>query len=390
MNKSQRKKIVLLGLLVLINVFLFSFYNDDAQTTSTKLENVLSEKIELKQIESLPPPTSGQLLADARVSTTAPGPIETITYKFRYRYASTTENGTNAQIQLTFPDAYEILSPPQTGGNVSSVTSNGNQYTLGLASPSNLGLPAGELAAGSSGIFEFHLKFKCGVNGVGDIPAAGSTINLTQNPVFTVSGVSNTASSPSAVTVPTVSSCTVPTSSNNTSFGKGGNAVVGQGMYYFWSLSVPTTTATHTYTDIFPDGFKLYDGISCCSDFPAGWTVEVQANGTWWDITGLNKVDDFIANVANGAALKDQNGTDITGTMRVDADVPNAGYLYNDERVDYAEGVTGIRFTGSGSHPSFYLYFYVPHTTPIGWYQNCLETTNNAWTQDCHDVLNWL
>jgi hypothetical protein len=364
-------------------------FNTDAvekQKTTDKFHHNLSTQKKLTTLELLPPPTAGQLLVDARVSTTNPGPIETITYKFRYRYASTTENGINSQIQLTFPDAYEILSPPQKGGNVANVSNTGNQYTLDLASPSNLGLPAGELAAGASGIFEFHLKFKCGVNGTGDIPAAGSTINLSQNPVFTVSGVSNTSASAPAVTVPTVSSCTVPTNSNTAGFSKYGQSVVGQGMYYFWSLSVPVTTATHTYTDAFPDGFKLYNGLSCCSDFPAGWTVEVQANGTWWDITSLKRIDDFIANVANGAPLKDQNGTDITGTMRVDADVPNAGYLYNDQTVDYAEGVTGIRFTGSGSHPSFYLYFYVPHTTPIGWYQNCLSTTNTAWTQDCHDV----
>ena len=86
------------------------------------------------------PPTSGQLLVDIKVNNTTPSATDIFTYKIRYRYASTTENGTNSQIQLTFPSAYEIISKPLLGGNISSLVNTGNQYTISLESPSNLGL----------------------------------------------------------------------------------------------------------------------------------------------------------------------------------------------------------------------------------------------------------
>lgn len=340
----------------------------------------------LKNVENLPPPTSGQLLIDVNVNNTSPSAGDVMTYKFRYRYASTTENGTNSQIQFTFPDAYEVVSPALIGGNISNVSNSGNQYTISLESPANLGLPSGTLAAGASGIFEFQVQFKCGTNGSGGIPSAGSSVNLTQNPVFTVTGVSKTASAPSSVTVPTVSSCAAnpPTSSGSNQFYKRGFNGFGQGRRTLFGLYVPTNeTTVYTYTDIFPQGFKIYGGLE--GTLSPGWTLEVQANGAWWDISGYQNVENFIHNVSIGATLKDQNGTDITGTSRVSTFVPDG--TNPPASTSYAEGVTGIRVTGSGYHDGYFLRMYIEPNAPLGWTQNCLTTNNPAYSTDCLDIF---
>ncbi|MGB0861924.1 MAG: CshA/CshB family fibrillar adhesin-related protein [Saprospiraceae bacterium] len=382
---TQSRNILYL-FLIFCTLFISNVDDTEKYYSLDKLNNNFFEKKHKKRLELLPPPTSGQLLIDIKSNNTTPTADGNITYKIRYRYASTTENGTNSQIQLTFPDAYELVSRPLLGGNIASVTDNGNQYTIDLASPSSLGLPAGTLAAGSSGLFEFKMKFKCGVNGVGDVPTAGTIVNLTQNPVFTVTGVTNTASSPAAVTTPTVNACDPdPVSSTNSSLIKQAHrGVIGQGMYDYWNMNVPTTTSAVTFTDNFPTGFKLYDGLYTTTNFPSNWIIEVEANGSWWDITTFNQVDLWIKSVSNGAALKDKNGTTITGATRVDVDYP-----YSTPDISYAENITGIRFTSPASGDNgknFKVYTYVPLTTPTGWYQNCLSSSNAAWTPSCRDI----
>ncbi|MFK7948775.1 MAG: SdrD B-like domain-containing protein [Saprospiraceae bacterium] len=361
-------------------MLLFSSYINFAFTTN--------DDSHLREISKLGnfPPNVGQLLIDVNVNNTTPGADDVITYKFRYRYASTTEHGTNAQIQFTFPTAYEIVAPALLGGNISNVSNVGNQYTISLESPASLGLPSGTLAAGSSGLFEFQVKFKCGTNGSGGIPSAGSSVNLTQNPIFTVTGVSNTASAPSNVTVPTVSSCTstTPTSSGSNEFYKRSFSGFGQGRRALFGLYVPTNeTTVYTYTDIFPQGFKIYGGLE--GTLSPGWTLEVQANGAWWDISSYQNVENFIHNVAIGATLKDQNGTDITGTSRVSTFVPDG--TNPPAGTSYAEGVTGIRVTGSGYHGGYFLRMYIEPNAPLGWTQNCLTTNNPAYSTDCVDIF---
>ena len=382
---TQSKKIIYL-LFIFCTVLISDVHNREKQCYFNKPNENLSGKSNLKRLELLPP-TSGQLLIDVAVDNTSPAAGDIITYKFRYRYASTTEHGSNSEIQFTFPSAYEVVTLASIGGNISDISNTGNQYTIDLASPSSLGIGTGKLAAGSSGIFEFKVQFKCGTNGSGGIPAAGTTVNFTQNPRFTVTGVNNTASAPSAVTVPTVNVCTTPNNSSNyNEYHKWGSDIAGQGMYHWWALHFPKNSTTpYTYTDIFPSGFKLFDGIHCCTNFSSGWTVEVQANGSWWNITNFQTVANFINNVSNGAVLKDQNGTSIPGTMRVDASVSNGDHNV-DLTTNYAEGVTGIRMTGSGNHDDVYLYFYIPNTTPVGWYQNCMTTDNPSYSTDCHEV----
>ncbi|MFK7946718.1 MAG: SdrD B-like domain-containing protein [Saprospiraceae bacterium] len=331
------------------------------------------------------PPNASELLVDIRTTNTSPSVNDVFTYKIRYRYASTTEHGTNAQIQLTFPDAYNMISIPQTGGNISNVNDNGNQYTISLESPSSLGLPSGTLAAGSSGIFEFKVKFICGTNGSGGIPSAGSTTNLTQNPIFTVTGVSNTAAAPNAVTVPTVNACSPPPQNSNAGINKQAvRSVIGQGMYMYWNMNIPSTTSAVTFTDIFPTGMKLYDGIYSSSNFPSGWTIEVEANGSWWNITSFGKVRTWIASASNGGQLNDQNSTPITGVTRVDVDYP-----YSTPDISYADNVTGIRFTspsGGDNAKNFKTYTYIPIDMPIGWHQNCLTSSAAGATASCKDI----
>ena len=96
-------------------------------------------------------------------------------------------------------------------GNVASVTMTGNAVDIHLVSPPSAGAPAGALAAGASGILETTVKFKCGTNGVAPMPAAGSTVNFTVLPTFTVTTGSVVAAAPPAVTVPVVSACPVST-----------------------------------------------------------------------------------------------------------------------------------------------------------------------------------
>ncbi len=362
-----------------------NFYKNLKSCTILFCSFLLLFSVTLLSAEELPNPA--ELLIDIVTTSTTPTNGQVFTYKIRYRYASTTEHGTNARVQLTFPNAYDIVNTPLIGGNVSGVTNSGSQYTVSLASPSSLGLPSGTLAAGASGLFEFQVKFKCGTNGSGGIPAAGTTVNLTQNPVFTVSGVSNTAAAPSAVTVPTVTTCTpAPSGSNNNSFGKYPNPnTMSPGMYLYWQLEIPEATSSYTYTDIFPAGFKLWEAPATWQNFEPGWTFEVQANGTWWNITNYGRISTWITGVANGGQLTDQNGTPIPGVTRVDVSMPNSAVY----QPHYAENVTGIRFTTpSGGTPFnvLYIYTYTPLSTPTGFYQNCLSTTNPSWSPSCSNV----
>ena len=406
-NNSSRLKIIfyVLSILLLTGVS-FKFAEEHSRNIfidkATKAEYDSDKFILTTKNNILLAPTSSQLLIDIKVTNSTPSSSQLFKYKVRYRYASTSEHGTNAQVQLTFPNSYEIVSIPLTGGNISSVAQSGNQYTISLGSPSFPGVPSGGIAAGSSGIFEFSVKFPCGVNGSGVIPAAGSTVNLTQNPVFTVSGVSNSASTPTAVTVPTVDACSPPPSSSGSGIFEKRNDMddfIGTDMLFRYFLDIPAHSSSYVYIDDFPDEMKLVAGMSTQQD---GWfssnfaTIEVQAtNGTWYDISSYNSIYDWIHTVAEGATLLDGSSNPIPNTSRVDVDISNSRYTPPDPdesfTADYAEGIVAIRLTtvaaGIATDGSYAMHMYIPPDTPVGTYQNCLTTTDPMYpTPDCDEI----
>lgn len=340
-----------------------------------------------KRFAEAPPITTANLLIDVTPSSTTPG-TGVFSYKIRYRLASVTDNGANANIAFTLPSSLEIVSLPVVGGNVKNTWSNNNQVYVNLESPASMGLPAGTLGAGSAGILETQVKFKCGVNGAGGMPSAGTTVNLAQNPIFTVSSVSATAAAPSAVTVPTLAACLPPASTTPTGIHKGkSGTVTGRGEYMHWWIEHGATTTTPYYVqDMLPNDMYLFDGLYCCSNFLPGYTVEVYANNTWWNITNYGKISTWIQSVANGGQLKDQNNVNITGCTRVQVTMPN-DFTYGGS-ISYASNVRGIRVTipANSSASGFALYTYTLPSAAVGWRQNCITSNNPSWTNFCTDV----
>ncbi len=320
------------------------------------------------------------LLIDVTVSNTAPGASDVFTYKIRYRCASITQHCFNSHITFTMPAAYDIVSTPGTGGNVASVTMTGNAVDIYLVSPPSAGAPPGALAAGASGILETKVKFKCGVNGTPPMPAAGTTVNFTVLPTFTVSTGSQVAVAPPAVTVPTVSACApiVPpppatniAKANSSSTPSG---LIQTGGSSFYSFSIPALAAGENFfiEDDVPDGI-LPTNIALANN------VDVYVGGVWYSLASFGPSSyvwaAWINSVAEGAQL---SATRISDGMLV----PIPGCFRAGLSATTLDRVR-INLSGPRAAEVIYMEYTVdPNATP-GTRINCLTTNNPAWTTVC-------
>jgi protocatechuate 3,4-dioxygenase beta subunit len=332
------------------------------------------------------------LLIDVSVNNTAPGPNDIVTYKVRYRCASITSHCFNSHITFTLPDAFDITNSPGVGGNVASVSMVGNAIDVYLVSPPSAGAPAGALAAGASGILETKVKFKCGTNGVAPMPPAGTTVNFTALPTFTVTGGSQTAVAPSPVTVPTVSSCpsappNPPATNISKRVGANGNPVLiqpGAGNYFF--IGVPAiASGTWTVTDDIPEGIYMKSLGS-----PSGGTcgilnmenLEVQIGGVWYSIfnfTGGYCGDKLISWLDAHPTVGQQiNAYDaLNGNL-----IPVPGCFRDAQPT--VTCIDKVRWTfGPGAGGTMFNDFFVSPDAVPGPRINCLTTDNPDWTTVC-------
>jgi hypothetical protein len=338
--------------------------------------------------------TAQNLLIDVSVSNTTPSAGEVIKYKIRYRCASITNHCLNAHITFTLPDAYDIVSTPGTGGNVASVAMTGNVVDISLASPPSAGAPAGALAAGSSGILETKVKFKCGVNGVAPMPAAGATVNFTALPTFTVTGGSQTAVAPAPVTVPTVSSCPAsdpspPATNISKRLGsQNGSSVLmqqGQGNQYY-VIGIPAVASgTWTVTDDIPDGIYVTTlggpAGGSCGNLTGMQNLEVQINGVWYSIFNFtggycgDKLGSWLNTYPNeGQQLYAYDA--LNGNLVIVPGCFHTGAT--------APCIDKVRWTfGPGPGGEMFINFNIASDAVPGPRSNCLTTDNPDWTTIC-------
>ncbi len=332
------------------------------------------------------------LLIDVSSSNTTPATSEVFQYRIRYRCASIVEHCYNSNITFEIHPSLEVVNTPLAVGNVSSinttVSGTGTLFNVDLESPPSAGAPAGALAAGSTGTLMIGVKFKCEDDaGV----TAGSTVNLVQAPIFYAedvggSSTTETASMPTAITVPTLAVCQTPSTAPTSPFqkraGGGGDLAVGPGNTWFFTIGVPAHTGSFQYIDDVPDGVKMWQ-FSYSSSI--AWTVEVDCgSGTFHPIDGFGSGYGWIHSVSAGDPLLDDNGVD-TGCV-----CEQAG-PFSDGSSELVADVRRIRVTsptGSVASDSFYFNYFVDEDFPVGTYiQNCVTTNNPDWDDHCTDVL---
>lgn len=320
------------------------------------------------------------LLIDVSVSSTTPGASDVFTYKIRYRCASITSHCFNSHITYTLPDALEVVGLPAVGGNVANATQTGNAVDISLASPPSSGAPAGALAAGASGILETRVRFKCGVNGTAPMPTAGTTINFTALPTFTVTGDMRVATAPPAVTVPTVNACppNLPAPGPTDISKSNGVRVLTPGSGFNtpsepnFGFAIPSTNSPFAIEDVIPSGVILLQGLE--SNANNELLTEVYVAGNWYSINNFGyaaiSYDDYggwLGSVALGAQLLDDAGNPVPGCFR----------LVSPSGRRYTTGVERVRFSfpNGRAAPAYlgydnFAYMVLPDA-PLGEMVNC-------------------
>lgn len=347
------------------------------KTGETAQNNTELGYYQLGSMGSVRMPLMPNILLNASVSTTTPGSSEAFCYGFRYRCASLTEHCYNAQITFELPSSMTITSLPNEFGNVANVTQSGNSVTIELVSPPGTGAPAGALASGSAGLVKVCAKFKCaGEAGV----AAGTSVNLTGVPTFSVDGGSVTAAAP-AVTVPTLNDCPVslpptpPGSFEKTTIGNSRLRCGMPGSFGGWRFEVPVRSAPFCIIDTFPEGFRL----STFEDLQPGYSLEVDcgsgfvpiATGTdgsrddvGRDVLDPNDLDpgDFILDTLG-------NPTDCTADFWTAVDGSEVGYISNAIALK-------LNVPANDTDGAVYDFrFYIEEGVTVGTYQNVARTT---------------
>lgn len=332
------------------------------------------------------------LLVDAQVSNANPSAQQAFKYRIRYRVASVTEHAFNSTITFSLNDALSVVSAPLVGGNVTNVQQSGNQFTINLASPASAGAPAGALAAGSSGLIEVSVKFKC----ADDVPAgvvAGSTISMDMVPNFSVTGVSADAPNNPLVTVPALSACIVPVPQPpSTEFRKSSiSEIAAPGGELFYNLSFPAHGTSAQVIDDIPEGMKVYQMIT---NNITDWTVEFDCGNGYhaMPITafGINSVSGWINTQPVGGELLDDVG------MPSGCIVGSAGDFDDGNTLKVIENADRLRITspaGGSSFKNLQLRGIADRDISRGdQLQNCVEVINNpaTWVNDCAEVTFYL
>ena len=302
------------------------------------------------------------LLIDVDLNNLNPSAEEQFCYKIRYRCASATEHCTDAYIDLTLPEGMVVSNLPNIGGNILSVTTSpgspsGTYIRIDLESPASEGIPLNALAAGSSGIFSICSKWACNDEPV-QVPAIGSLINIV-GPTFNAAGSSETASSPSPITVATFNECAAGPGAyaDYQKHSDNWNKNTSAGGLYKYRLDIPAHDGPVTILDTFPTGLCLSE-----IEMSAAWTLEVKCNNNWFTIPASYnaKLSDWIVDNENAGSLNNllidplqpPSPANETGCA---ADTSGISTLNG---LGYKTGFTGIRLTspaGSNNPESAFL-----------------------------------
>ncbi len=310
------------------------------------------------------------LVFTSNVTTTTPGGSDVFLYKFRYRVASVTENAENAQIVIVIPGSLDVVNLPSPGGNISNVTQSGQTITITLASPGQAPI----LQAGASGLIDIGVRFKCGMNGMGGIPAAGTPVNFSPLPVFSITGNSVTTNPPT-VTTPTASACPAG--------GSGGAPgdiskyfdfrFTTPGMVQFYNINIPAHTGPEAFIETLPDYLYI---TNLGELWPTGYTIEVEVAGTWYTISGgsFNNFGSWFADGnANGGILRTAALSPIPG-CNIQSDLRAEGSI-----VYYSTCVDRIRVTspaGANGNALFQARFFTDENIPLNTptFSNCVTS----------------
>ncbi len=331
------------------------------------------------------------LLIDVELNNTTPLGNEQFCYKVRYRCASATEHCDDAYIELTLPDGMEANALPNASGNVSLVTTStgipsGTLIRIDLESPASGGVPAGSLAAGSSGIFSICAKWNCNDDPIQD-PAIGSTINIV-GPTFNASGNTTTASPPTPITVPTFSSCPVSPGpyADYQKHSNNWNKNTSPGGLYKYRLDIPAHTGPITVIDTFPEGLCLSE-----IEVSTPWTLEVRCDTTWYTIPAIynSKLSDWIqdneiAGTLNNLLIDPLLPPSPTNETGCAADTSGMSTING---LGYKTGFTGIRLTspaGANSAEQAYLQTILDDDVVAGTIiTNCMTSSDPTMGETC-------
>ncbi len=332
---------------------------------------------ELKSANTLIP----SLLIDASLTNTSPSASEQFCYKIRYRCNSTTEHCTDSYIEMTLPDGMVIGALPPMGGNILNITQtvgtpSGTYLKIDLESPASLGLPAGTLAAGSSGLFEICLVWECLPEGDTQDPIDGSLINFISQPTLYASGNSTTANSTPDVLVPIFNNCD-PGYSTSGGYRKTSPSVssnVNPGGIADYVAQIPAHNGPLTFTEMFDSNFALKN-----AELPdTSWVLEILCDTTWYTIPNIYQdLNDWIADNASAGTLSNLEINGVQTGCKADTTAATA----TSGGFGYATDISGCRITTDSINAFTYtsFTFEVKETVPFGTtISNCFVFSDTA------------
>ncbi len=219
--------------------------------------NILFSLLNASLVQAAEP----NLFVTHQVSTTNPAPGETLSYIIRYRCASMGSLYCAAPVlSSAIPTPLQVLSYTVEGGHVADANFASRTLTWALATPADhlpAGVPAGSLAAGSTGLLKVMVRFpSCGV--------ATPLSSVTSSVTVASDGGTSVVSAPS-VTVPAGINAACPTAPPPASAGfakTGSAAFIQAGGLERWAVVLPSSSTAYTVTEQVPVGMSAYWAVA--------------------------------------------------------------------------------------------------------------------------------
>lgn len=325
------------------------------------------------------------LLAEVSVDTTSPGQTDEFCYRILYRNASVTEHSYGAYIEVTLPLGVKTASLPGVGGNVKSVSKNGDPAT-GVYVRVNLASSGQDyLEAGSSGVIDICGEWTCIEEGAIQSPAVGSKVNFVTPLVFKDDANSVTAVDPDSLTVAGFKTCPPPPTYTS-SFKKEqieGYLMSNPGGAFDWRIRPESPFEDQMeYIELIPEGLDVYNFYLNRKGWQ-GWTISCDCGDGFipiYEPDGLKNrwINEWVHAQAWKPTFPNLLGSDDSTDTGCDA-------IYDAERQNYRiQGLEAIKWTtadtgfyGDKVSNQIVIYTFVDEDAEIGsTINNCAEANN--------------
>lgn len=266
--------------------YAYWFEGEDKTELLTTKRSVLQQHSSINSPDGKDLLMAASLLVDVVLDNTTPSANDEFCYRVRYRCASVTEHCFGAYIDMTLPMGVEIARLPREGGNIISVSTSGTSAT-GIYL--RVDLQTNNLAyleAGSAGAFKVCGSWPCEDDGIGQSPAAATSVNFVNSIEFHENSSTQIATDPAALTVPTFTICPPPavTTSEFTKEDDELNSESAQPNGVFrYAVRPKITTNQVEYIDSIPDALEIYDFRVDRSSW-AGWTIACDCGSGFIDV----------------------------------------------------------------------------------------------------------